>query len=120
MRVDNRLKEAVARAAAAGKLGRSGAKVLELVKRFKYFNQNLGMNFKSGNQWVEPTMRKYLGELQRQMTGAHHPIYSIAWDASRLSGLDLLFATVYAPHIRRAAWCPPMAPRRSGPDVQIW
>ena len=64
-RIPNQLKEGVARMAAARKLGRPGQKVLELVKRFKYFNQNSPLTFKIGNKWVEPSLRRYLEQFCR-------------------------------------------------------
>ena len=77
-RIPNQLKEGVARMAAAGKRGRSGQKVLELVKRFKYFNQNSLLTFKIGNTWAEPSLRKYLGQFQRDIRGAAHPVYGVS------------------------------------------
>ena len=96
------LKEAVAREAARGKLGRSGAKILELVKRFRFHNKNAPLRFNIGNTRVEPTLRRYLGQLQLEMRQADQPIYPISWDATRLSGKDLLFSTMYAPSARLA------------------
>ena len=106
----NSAKRSGCQEAARGKLGRSGAKILELVKRFRYHNKNAPLRFNIGNTWVEPTLRRYLGQLQLEMRQADQPIYSISWDATRLSGKDLLFSTMYAPSARLACWCPPMVP----------
>ena len=107
-RVPARLKEAVARTAAAGDHGRSGAKVLKNLKKFSGVVDMVADAV--GNTWTEPSMRRYLGATQGVMGSVVDKIYSLSWDATRLSGKDLLFASMWTSEGQIASWCSPMVP----------
>ena len=113
-RTSHKFREAVAREAAQGEHGRSGKKVLKLIKRFRHYKKDVPFADAVANRWVEPSVRRYWGQLQVVMQSATQPVYSLAWDATRLSGDDLLFSSMYAPSVQKACWCAPKAPSPTG------
>ena len=65
----------------------------------------------SGNKWTLPYIFQYVYSLRRVFIFEVFfvPIYSFAWDATRLSKLDVLVATIYHHASALAGWCPPQA-----------
>ena len=80
-----------------------------VVKGMNLVGKKLLASAKSANRWVCPLAFQYLHRLQVafDFNKALVPIFSVAWDATRLSKMDVLATTIYNPHLRVAAWCPP-------------
>ena len=66
---------------------------------------------KTANTWIEPLGFQYLHRTQEifRFTTIEVPIYSLAWDATRLSSYDALATTMYNPGVELAVWPPPQA-----------
>ena len=102
-------KEKVVREASQGDGVTSGRHALSLMHRYKLKNSLCA--FSSAHKWVHPSMRRYLTTIQTAMRGGEvlrHGVISLAWDATRLSNLEMLFSTMFAHG--KACWCPPMVP----------
>eukprot|EP00974_Lingulodinium_polyedra_P075586 7323957-Lingulodinium_polyedra.AAC.1 len=52
-------------------------------------------------------MARYLEATRKAFQGAQQPIWSVAWDATRAGGKDLLFSCLWHPASGLAAWLPP-------------
>ena len=107
-------KRAVVKAYCSGKLGKSGAQVVRMAKRFRHMKVGtggLGLQEESANKWAEPEMRTYLHDCFQKFARALQPVYSLSWDGTRLSGLDHIFGTFFSPSSQVACWSPPIAPR---------
>ena len=107
-RLSRRFKEKVSRTASRGGGVTSGRHVLQLMDRFK-LNHGL-KSFSAANKWVHPAMARYYYVI-KEMFATFVPgclgVISLAWDATRLSGMDMLFSTIYAKG--KAFWCTPIA-----------
>ena len=94
--------------AAENRVFHSGAAVAEGMEL-------LGKKFmecaRTGNKWSEPLAFQYLHTLQETFRFMldRVPIFSLAWDATRLSHMDVLATTIYSPLLNLAGWCPPQA-----------
>ena len=109
-KVQQRLKDYVVKQASEGDGLRSGAHVLKLIKKFKYKKLlTLGPKNQTANTWTEPVMRRYLWTLRSTFTSCMDQVYSIAWDATRLSGKEMLFASLYCTK-GLCGWSPPIVP----------
>ena len=100
-------KNKVANIAATGDIFRSGRAV---IRGAKIFGRSLPATGEaSANKWVAPLCYRYLHRLQEVflLSNLIVPILSLAWDATRMSGLDTLVSTVYSPFLDVAGWCPP-------------
>ena len=69
---------------------------------------------KAANKWINPLALQYLRRVQdifffEKIT---IPVYSVAWDATRLSSYDALASTLYNVGLDLAAWMPPQAAHR--------
>ena len=99
-------KHKIASLASAGKVYHSGAAVIRGMEL-------LGKKFKvcaaTGNKWSEPLAFRYLRQLQTTFSIERCCvlIYSVAWDATCLSHMDMLATTIYNPGENIAGWCPP-------------
>ena len=106
MRIPNAEKDMMANIAARSRLLRSGqavADVLHLLREDQGKFESL-----SANKWVSVLSRQYLHLIETAMTfGVTEPIYSISWDASRLSKRDTRIATLYNSELDLPVWCPP-------------
>ena len=71
--------------------------------------EDYGISDKSANKWTVPYIYQYVRHLQIVFVFSSNlvPVYSISWDATRLSKLDVLVSTVYDCGKQVAAWCPP-------------
>ena len=101
-------KHAVATLAAAGKVFHSPGAV---IKGMELLGKTFIASIKTGNKWTEPLAFRYLHQLQETFIfeKAEVPIYSLSWDATRLSSLDALATAIYNPGLCLAGWCPPQA-----------
>ena len=105
-----RFKEAVVKAAASGGDYRSSAHVMNIVKKWRYKNMKITPQSGNANSWHEPVMRTYLWALQTAMRDSPSDIYSVSLDATRVSGKDYLFSSIFPPSLGMAGWCPPVVP----------
>ena len=115
--ISRRFKERVSRLASQGSGLTSGRHVLQLMDRFK-LSQGI-KSFKAANLWVHPTMARYYWACQQLFVTASPGflgVISLAWDATRLSGMEMLFSTIYA--YGTAFWCTPVATRGGANSVQ--
>ena len=101
-------KHAIATIAAAGKVYHSPAAVIQ---GMDLLGKKFIASFKTGNRWTEPLAFRYLHVMQETFAfeKAEVPIYSLSWDATRLSWLDTLATALYNPGLCLAGWCPPQA-----------
>ena len=108
-KISSKYKNKVATLAAKGDVYKSGQGVLKGLKLMGMGGR--GKSTGTGNKWVEPRSMQYLHKLREVfwLTRVNVPVYSIAWDATRLSGLDTLCSAIYLPICRLAGWCPPQA-----------
>ena len=99
----------IVRLQASGDVFRSGRQVLRGMKLLGYDGQ--AENEKSANKWVHPWVFQYMYRLQEvfHYMSVAFPVFSIAWDATRLSKLDIMASTIYNHALQLAAWCPPQA-----------
>jgi hypothetical protein len=99
-------KHLMAKIAAKSRLLRSGRAVAEALQLLR--NDQEGFATLSANKWVAKLAWQYLHNAQAIMKlGLSEPIYSISWDATRLSKRDTLIATLYNSMLDKAIWCPP-------------
>ena len=112
LKIPERFKRRVVELAAAGDVFKSGhgvlrgRKLMGVLQRHKDVGEH---SAKSGNKWIAPHTMKYLGMTRDvfALSAAKEPVYSVAWDATRLSGLETLCATMYMPSKALACWLPP-------------
>ena len=96
----------MAKIAAKSRLLRSGRAVAEALQLLR--NDQEGFETLSANKWVAKLAWQYLHNAQAIIKlGLSEPIYSISWDATRLSKRDTLIATLYNAMLDKAIWCPP-------------
>ena len=93
-RVPANFKDALARAGAEGTEFTSGHHV---VKTMRKLNMKQGIDcLKSSNRWIDEVMARYLNSCRMELGGPHGRVISIAWDGTRLSLKEYLFAVMYA------------------------
>ena len=80
-------------------------------KLFGRSNIASNVNDAAANKWIEPLAYQCLHRLQEVFHHRRCPdhIFSIAWDAIRLSPRDTLMAAIYNHSLKLAGWCPPHA-----------
>ena len=68
-----------------------------------------GIAEKGTNRWTIPYVFQYIHCLQTtfKFEDVPAPVFSLAWDATRLSKLDVLICTIYNAALNLAGWCPP-------------
>ena len=86
---------------------KSGHHVLQMMKWFKRGFQMKAL--KAANNWVNPTMASYLAAIKLHTRIELGGVHSLSWDGTKLSGMDVLFSTMFAHG--KASWCPPIVPR---------
>ena len=86
---------------------KSGHHVLQMIKRFKRGFQMKAL--KAANNRVNPTMASCLAAIKLHIGIEPGGVYSLSWDGTRLSGMDVLFSTMFVHG--KASWCPPIVPR---------
>ena len=93
-RVPANFKDALARAGAEGTEFTSGHHVVKVMRKL---NMKQGIDcLKSSNRWIDEVMARYLNSCRRELGGPHGRVISIAWDGTRLSLKEYLFAVMYA------------------------
>ena len=107
-KISNSQKYKIASMASRGQVFHSPAAV---IKGMNLLGKKFMASAKPANKWIDPLASKYLHRLQEvfRFSDARVPIYSVAWDATRLSTMDALATTIYNPALRVAEWCPPQA-----------
>ena len=108
LKVSNAVKHKIGELAAAGDVFKSGQGV---TKGMEILGRRFGGKCKSANKWIDPLAFMYIHLLQRvfKFTELTIPIISLAWDATRLSMMEVLATAIYAPALKIAGWCPPQA-----------
>ena len=86
---------------------RSGRALLQGAK-------DLGVNIgagsdKTANKWIQPYMYQYMHRLVTTFlaTRLKFPVFSVAWDATRLSKLEIMASALYNHELGLAGWMPP-------------
>ena len=92
--------------AAEGRLARSGRAACEILQELRPgFTMK---NVRSGNNWISGLSLQYLHKLQCTFKfDTCEPVYSLSWDATRLSKRDTLVCTIYNADLDMAGWVPP-------------
>eukprot|EP00974_Lingulodinium_polyedra_P113006 10938708-Lingulodinium_polyedra.AAC.2 len=101
------VKEAVAKAAGQGQLGRSGRQVMLIMHRLRKTRESGEAPADTGNRFVRDRVGHYFLALQQSMQASEVPMYSLSSDATRLSGKDMLHSALWSAGTGQAAWCPP-------------
>ena len=103
-------KTKVAKLAAAGDIFKSGRAVLRAMGIISGGSMASGVDDTSANKWLSPLCFQYLHCLQPSFYFrlCLDIIFSVAWDATRLSHKDTLMAAIYNHSLQKAAWMPPM------------
>ena len=98
----------VATIAAQGKIARSGRGLMQIMQELLPGFE--GERPESAKRYLAQLSWQYLHKLRRVYEfGKCVPIYSVSWDATRLSKRDTLIATIYNAALNLAAWMPPQA-----------
>ena len=105
--VAKEFKEEIVRLGTEGVTFQSGHHVLEVMKKLKLTDKQL-QALNTANRWHSETMARYDCGLRQSFTSTIGRVISVAWDATRLSQKEYLFAVMWANHI--AAMMPPIAP----------
>ena len=105
-KVSRRYKWHIIKIASEGKGLKSGSHALELLQKFRKGYKL--ESFKVANKWVNPTMFRYLQCIKLWMWDRPLGVVSLAWDATRLSKMELMFASIWSRG--KAFWCPPIVP----------
>ena len=108
-RLDAALAEAVAAAAAKREGGRTSGQVLKHVQRFRAW-RGTGPNAKRLCQREETRLCRYRALAREVFAPERCHTVSVALDATRLSGKDMLFLAMCSPQASQATWCPPQVP----------
>ena len=111
LKVSQAYKMTVARIAAKGDVFKSGRAIVRGMGILNTTPSYLLTHGRAANKWTEPLAFQYLHRLQQvfHLDALLCPIISLAWDATRISRLDTLCATIYNHELRLAGWCPPQA-----------
>ena len=105
-----RVRDAVGEAAGTGQLGRSGRAVMVAMHRFsRHCSKQLAKSGKKANQYLLKRVKGYWHHLRAVFRAPECRIYSLALDATRAAGKDMLFQTLYVREIGVGAWLPPQA-----------
>jgi len=105
-----RVRDAVGEAAGGGQLGRSGRAVMAAMHRFtRHCSKKLSKSGRKANQYLLQRVKGYWHHLRAVFRAPECRIYSLALDATRAAGKDMLFQTLYVPEVGVGAWLPPQA-----------
>ena len=93
--------------AAQGEIFKSCRAVL---RGMEMLSQSIADGQGNANKWMEPLAFQLLRRMRQVF---YHekilwPVFSVSWDATRLSKKDTLFAAIYNHWLKKAGWCPPM------------
>jgi hypothetical protein len=106
-----RVRDAVGEAAGGGQLGRSGRAVMAVMHRFtRHCSKKLAKSGRKANQYLLQRVKGYWHNLRAAFRAPECRIYSLALDATRAAGKDMLFQTLYVPELGIGGWLPPQAP----------
>ena len=109
-KLEPEFRKAVVEMGASGDLFTSNAHCVKVMRKFQLAR---GMRaFKKANAWNDASMARYLCGARRALQGPQGRVISLAWDGTRLSGMEFLFSVMHAN--AKACVCPPMVPRRCG------
>ena len=107
-RVDTEITHALAAAAGKGDTVKSGRKAVRMLHRFRRVPQWV-LSGDTGNRAIEQRVASYYAGVQDVFGGDVPRTISLVMDGTRLSLLDMLYAAIYDPVRKVAAWCPPQA-----------
>ena len=114
LRIDPRLKQAVADEAAAGTLAKSGSKIVGALRRFRHGKLSRGeWNVNVGNRWMSEGAAKDFASRVEAMHMLEFRSTSLALDATRFHGLNCLYVAVQDGSTGYCGWAQPMAPPKS-------
>ena len=114
-----RVRDAVGEAAGGGQLGRSGRAVMAVMHRFaRHCSKKLSKSGRKANQYLLERAKGYWHHLRATFRAPECRIYSLALDATRAAGKDMLFQTLYVPEVGVGAWLPPQAARIFRPKTR--
>ena len=118
MPISTSKKTKVAKLAAAGDIFKSGRAVLRAMGIISGGSMASGVDDASANKWLSPLCFQYLHCLQESFDFrvCLDNIFSVAWDATRLSHKVTLMAAIYDHSLQNAAWMPPMVQFCLGKD----
>ena len=70
--------------------------------------RRFGGQGKTANRWIDPLCVTHMHLLQRvfKLSDLPVPFISLAWDATRVSMMDVLATAVYNTGLDIAGWCP--------------
>ena len=91
-RIAARVMEGVARAAGTGELGRSGSKVMQSLWKQR---KGICQREENANRFQLLRMARYFEAAQRTFRQPSTEVWSVAWDATRAGGKDLLFSCLW-------------------------
>ena len=104
----NAFKHKVATIAAHGRIARSGRALMEIMKElipgFDGERPESAKRYLAQFSWQSIHRLRSVFEFEKCVQ-----IYSVSWDATRLSKRDTLIATIYNAALNIAAWMPPQA-----------
>ena len=84
-----------------------------VMKGMALLGKRFGLGTKGANKWVDPLCFQYLHAVQElfHFQRVLVPVFSVGWDATRMSKTEMLAATIFNLWVNKAAWCPPQVPR---------
>ena len=83
---------------------------MSVMRRFsRHCFKQLSKSGREANQYLLERMKGYWHNIRAMFGAPECRIYSLALDATRAAGKDMLFQTLYVPEIGAAAWLPPQA-----------
>ena len=108
LRIDPRLKQAVADEAAAGRLGKSGAQVCKALARFRNGRLSSGdWNVNVGNKWMSEGALRDFAARREALRGLEFRCTGIAMDATRFGGNDCLYLCLQDVDAGYCCWAQP-------------
>lgn len=108
-RIATHLKEAVAAEGAKAGVGRSGAKVLQVVSRTKGCKQIKREGH--ANTFDSSRVARYWQGGKAVLRRMPRPWVSVTCDATRAGGQDMLFSALHVASLDRSMWLPPQVPQ---------
>ena len=111
-RLHPKMLDAVGKLAGEGHVARSGAKAVRVL-RFALRRRGLwqGCSASTANDAQLTRARRYRDSAAAQMHHSKSSVLSVAMDASRMGGRDVLYSALWACGQRKGCWGDPMASR---------
>ena len=108
--IPRRVRDAVGEAAGSGQIGRSGRAVMAVMHRFSRRQAaKMSNSGRAANKYLVQRVKQYWHKVRSAFRAPGARIFSIALDATRVAGKDMLFQALYVPELGAAAWLPPQA-----------